>query len=67
MKYDTRLTPDRSIDLLWRFHYTVPDREASAKTAVELYQGEMGGGTYTYLTLPGKITLFVLASILILL
>lgn len=35
-------------------HQVCPDRECAAKTGLENgLSGEMGGGTYTYLTLPG--------------
>lgn len=42
-----------SVDLLITTHGTCVDRECAARTAVENISGEMGGGTYTYLTLPG--------------
>lgn len=36
------------------WHYTCADRECVAKQTLENgLQMEMGGGTYTYLTLPG--------------
>ncbi|KAJ7124473.1 glycoside hydrolase family 3 protein [Mycena epipterygia] len=45
-----------SVDLLINFHDTCDTRECAAKTALENgIQGEMGGGTYTYLTLPDQI------------
>lgn len=43
-----------SVDLLITTHGTCDTRECAAKTAIENgLSGEMGGGTYTYLTLPG--------------
>ena len=47
-----------SVDLLITTHGTCGDRECAARTAIENYSGEMGGGTYTYLTLPGKVTFY---------
>ncbi|KAJ7210628.1 glycoside hydrolase family 3 protein [Mycena haematopus] len=45
-----------SVDLLITFHQTCDTRECAAKTALENgISGEMGGGTYTYLTLPDQI------------
>ena len=44
-----------SVDLLITTHGTCADRECAARTAVENISGEMGGGTYTYLTLPGEL------------
>ncbi|KAF7354607.1 Glycoside hydrolase family 3 protein [Mycena sanguinolenta] len=45
-----------SVDLLINFHQTCDTRECAAKAALENgIQGEMGGGTYTYLTLPDQI------------
>ncbi|THH02237.1 hypothetical protein EW026_g637 [Hermanssonia centrifuga] len=44
-----------SIDLLITTHGTCADRECAARTGVENYSGEMGGGTYTYLTLPDQV------------
>ncbi|KAF8169053.1 glycoside hydrolase [Mycena galopus ATCC 62051] len=44
------------IDLLITFHQTCDTRECAAKAALENgIQGEMGGGSYTYLTLPDQI------------
>lgn len=44
-----------SVDLLQTLHGVCDSRECSAKTALEKgWSGEMGGGTYTYLTLPGE-------------
>ena len=44
-----------SVDLLITTHGTCDTRECAAKTAIENgLSGEMGGGTYTYLTLPGE-------------
>ena len=52
-----------SVDLLITTHGTCADRECAARTAVENLSGEMGGGTYTYLTLPGMFsTCFKLVS-----
>ncbi|KAF7291790.1 Glycoside hydrolase family 3 protein [Mycena chlorophos] len=46
-----------SVDLLYTLHYTCDGRECAAKAALENgIQGEMGGGTYTYLTIPDQIT-----------
>ncbi|KAG9219631.1 hypothetical protein CCMSSC00406_0006047 [Pleurotus cornucopiae] len=43
-----------SVDLLITLHGTCSTRECAAKTTLEKgLSGEMGGGTYTYLTLPG--------------
>ncbi|KAJ6603031.1 glycoside hydrolase superfamily [Mycena sp. CBHHK59/15] len=45
-----------AVDLLITMHQTCDTRECAAKTALENgIQGEMGGGTYTYLTLPDQI------------
>jgi len=45
-----------SPDLLYSFHGVCADRECAAKMAIENgLQGEMGGGTYTYLTLPDQV------------
>ncbi|KAA1478030.1 glycoside hydrolase family 3 protein [Dentipellis sp. KUC8613] len=45
-----------SVDLLITLHGTCDTRECAAKTALENgLSGEMGGGTYTYLTLPDQI------------
>ncbi|KII90947.1 glycoside hydrolase family 3 protein [Plicaturopsis crispa FD-325 SS-3] len=45
-----------SVDLLINLHGTCDTRECAAKTALENgLSGEMGGGTYTYLTLPDQI------------
>ncbi|KAF7367923.1 Glycoside hydrolase family 3 protein [Mycena sanguinolenta] len=45
-----------SVDLLINFHFTCDTRECAAKAALENgIQGEMGGGSYTYLTLPDQI------------
>jgi beta-glucosidase len=50
------LTTDAgSVDLLITQHGTCPDRACAAKTTIENYSGEMGGGTYTYLTLPDQV------------
>ncbi|KAJ6473135.1 glycoside hydrolase family 3 protein [Mycena sanguinolenta] len=45
-----------SVDLLITFHEVCETRECAAKAALENgIQGEMGGGSYTYLTLPDQI------------
>ncbi|KAF9224664.1 family 3 glycoside hydrolase [Gyrodon lividus] len=45
-----------SVDLLVTLHGVCPTRECAAKVALEHgLSGEMGGGTYTYLTLPDQI------------
>ncbi|KAF8890444.1 glycoside hydrolase superfamily [Infundibulicybe gibba] len=45
-----------SVDLLLTLHGTCDTRECAAKTALENgLSGEMGGGTYTYLTLPDQV------------
>ncbi|KAH7904285.1 family 3 glycoside hydrolase [Hygrophoropsis aurantiaca] len=45
-----------SVDLLITLHQICATRECAAKIALEHgLSGEMGGGTYTYLTLPGQI------------
>ncbi|THH32786.1 hypothetical protein EUX98_g1411 [Antrodiella citrinella] len=45
-----------SVDLLITTHGTCDTRECAAKTAIENgLSGEMGGGTYTYLTLPDQV------------
>ncbi|GJE97260.1 glycoside hydrolase family 3 protein [Phanerochaete sordida] len=44
-----------SIDLLITTHGTCADRECAARTGIENLSGEMGGGTYTYLTLPDQV------------
>ncbi|RDB30408.1 Periplasmic beta-glucosidase [Hypsizygus marmoreus] len=54
--YKYWLTSDAgSVDLLVTLHGTCETRECAAKTAVENLSGEMGGGTYTYLTLPDQV------------
>ncbi|EEB87338.1 hypothetical protein MPER_15347, partial [Moniliophthora perniciosa FA553] len=49
------LTDAGGVDLLQNQHFVCETRECSAKTAVENYSGEMGGGTYTYLTLVDQV------------
>lgn len=50
-----------SVDLLITLHGTCATRECAAKAALENgIQGEMGGGTYTYETLPGEYYIVVL-------
>ncbi|KAG6832147.1 hypothetical protein H0H92_004878 [Tricholoma furcatifolium] len=44
-----------SVDLLYSLHGVCGTRECAAMTAINNYQGEMGGGTYTYLTLPDQV------------
>ncbi|TDL14551.1 glycoside hydrolase [Rickenella mellea] len=45
-----------SVDLLYTMHDVCATRECAAKVAVENgISGEMGGGTYTYLTLPDQV------------
>ncbi|KAJ8469471.1 hypothetical protein ONZ51_g8966 [Trametes cubensis] len=45
-----------SVDLLITTHGTCDTRECAAKTALENgLSGEMGGGSYTYLTLPDQV------------
>ncbi|KAK0200569.1 glycoside hydrolase superfamily [Desarmillaria ectypa] len=45
-----------SVDLLITLHETCETRECAAKTALEnSLSGEMGGGTYTYLTLVDQV------------
>ncbi|KAG6820323.1 hypothetical protein H0H93_002172 [Arthromyces matolae] len=44
-----------SVDLLITLHGTCDTRECAAKVAVDNFSGEMGGGTYTYLTLPDQV------------
>ncbi|KAF8234668.1 family 3 glycoside hydrolase [Tricholoma matsutake] len=44
-----------SVDLLITLHGTCDSRECAAKTSIENQSGEMGGGTYTYLTLQDQI------------
>ncbi|KAF4615931.1 hypothetical protein D9613_011320 [Agrocybe pediades] len=45
-----------SVDLLITLHGTCETRECAAKTALENgLSGEMGGGTYTYLTIPDQV------------
>ncbi|KAG8943685.1 hypothetical protein FRC04_002585 [Tulasnella sp. 424] len=43
------------IDLLQNNHQVCDSRECSARLGVSQYQGEMGGGTYTYLTLVDQV------------
>ena len=46
------------MDLLITHHGICPTRECAAKLTLENgLSGEMGGGTYTYLTLPGSCRL----------
>ncbi|CAL1702011.1 unnamed protein product [Somion occarium] len=56
--YNYWVTSDAgSVDLLISTHGTCDTRECAAKTALENgLSGEMGGGTYTYLTLPDQIS-----------
>ncbi|KAI3598503.1 glycoside hydrolase family 3 protein [Moniliophthora roreri] len=55
-KYPYWVTSDAGgVDLLQNQHFVCETRECSAKTAVENYSGEMGGGTYTYLTLVDQV------------
>jgi beta-glucosidase len=52
--YENWVTCDAgSLDLLITTHGVCDTRECAAKTGVENLSGEMGGGSYTYLTLPG--------------
>ncbi|THU91701.1 glycoside hydrolase [Dendrothele bispora CBS 962.96] len=45
-----------SVDLLINMHGTCDTRECAAKTTIENgLSGEMGGGSYTYLTLPDQV------------
>jgi beta-glucosidase len=45
-----------AVDFLQIIHNVCDTRECAAKTALENgIQGEMGGGTYTYETLPGML------------
>lgn len=44
-----------SIDMLQTQHQVCDSRECSARLGVQQYQGEMGGGTYTYLTLVDQV------------
>ena len=44
-----------SVDLLINQHGTCATRECAAKVAVDNISGEMGGGSYTYLTLPDQV------------
>ncbi|KAF5391791.1 hypothetical protein D9757_001760 [Collybiopsis confluens] len=45
-----------SVDLLITFHKTCDTRECAAKAVLENgLSGEMGGGSYTYLTLPDQV------------
>ncbi|KIK63658.1 glycoside hydrolase family 3 protein [Collybiopsis luxurians FD-317 M1] len=45
-----------SVDLLITFHKTCDTRECAAKAVIENgLSGEMGGGSYTYLTLPDQV------------
>ncbi|ETW84887.1 glycoside hydrolase family 3 protein [Heterobasidion irregulare TC 32-1] len=55
--YQYYVTSDAgSVDLLINLHGTCDTRECAAKTALENgLSGEMGGGTYTYLTLPDQV------------
>ncbi|KAF8317080.1 glycoside hydrolase [Clavulina sp. PMI_390] len=43
------------VDNLINFHYTCETRECAAAAALAGRQGEMGGGTYTYLTIPDQV------------
>ncbi|KAG8845152.1 hypothetical protein FRB91_002028 [Serendipita sp. 411] len=54
--YNYWVTSDAgAVDLLHSFHQVSSGREQDAKLAVENYSGEMGGGTYTYLTLVDQV------------
>ncbi|KAF9461447.1 glycoside hydrolase superfamily [Collybia nuda] len=44
-----------AVDLLINLHNTCDTRECAAKAAVENMSGEMGGGTYTFLTLTDQV------------
>ncbi|KAH7099310.1 glycoside hydrolase superfamily [Auriculariales sp. MPI-PUGE-AT-0066] len=54
--YKYWVTSDASaVDMLKSNHGTCDTRECCAKASVECIQGEMGGGTYTYETLPAQV------------
>ncbi|KZV72163.1 glycoside hydrolase family 3 protein [Peniophora sp. CONT] len=54
--YENFVTCDAgSLDLLLTTHGTCESRECAAKAGIEGISGEMGGGTYTFLTLPDQI------------
>ncbi|KLO08234.1 glycoside hydrolase family 3 protein [Schizopora paradoxa] len=57
LQYPYFVTTDAgSVDLLISTHGTCADRECAARMAlVNGVQGEMGGGSYTYLTLPDQV------------
>ncbi|KAG5633968.1 hypothetical protein H0H81_004130, partial [Sphagnurus paluster] len=44
-----------SVDLLVNLHGTCDTRECAAKTTVDNFSGEMGGGSYTFLTLQDQV------------
>ncbi|KAF5371497.1 hypothetical protein D9615_009637 [Tricholomella constricta] len=44
-----------AVDLLINLHGTCDTRECAAKTTVDNFSGEMGGGSYTFLTLPDQV------------
>ncbi|KAG6815763.1 hypothetical protein H0H87_011547 [Tephrocybe sp. NHM501043] len=44
-----------SVDLLINLHGTCATRECAAKVTVDNFSGEMGGGTYTFLTLADQV------------
>ncbi|KAG6909222.1 hypothetical protein DXG01_001529 [Tephrocybe rancida] len=44
-----------SVDLLVNLHGTCDTRQCAAKVTVDNLSGEMGGGTYTFLTLPDQV------------
>ncbi|KAG5351352.1 hypothetical protein C0989_006867 [Termitomyces sp. Mn162] len=49
------VTDAGSVDLLITLHGTCETRECAAKATVNNFSGEMGGGTYTFLTLPDQV------------
>ena len=53
-----------SIDLLVDTHQVCETRECAAREGlVNGVQGEMGGGTYTYETLPGSLLIFLVLDL----
>lgn len=53
------VTDAGAVDRLINNHKVCATRECAAKLTLENgLQGEMGGGTYTYLTLPDQVSAF---------
>lgn len=63
MKYQFLTPRNGKVDNIYSFHQTCGTRECAAAAALAGRQGEMGGGTYTYLTIPGMWVLGHIATV----